>query len=916
MNDLHAELSRHLKGEVRFDKVTRQLYSTDASMYQMEPVGVIVPRDEEDLGTAVELARKHLVPVLPRGGGTSLAGQCVGHALMMDLSTHMNKVLELNVEEGWVKVQPGLVQDQLNAYLAPHGYLFGPDTSTSNRATIGGMTGNNSSGSHSIIYGKTVDHVIEVDTILSDGSWTTFAPLTAEGLETKMKGEGLEGHIYREVLRIAEANREEVEKRYPKIMRRVSGYNLDEMVKSATPNLASLLVGSEGTLALSRAIKCKISPLPKVKGLLVAHFEDMIRAVETDETVLSHGPSAAELMDRRIIRQATASPVFQGRTGFLQGDPGAIVIVEFYGESRQEVDDKLDKLEQHLKRNKMGYAHVRAMEPGQQQQVWELRKAGLGLLMGTRSEAKPVAFVEDTAVDPIKLPAFLKAFEEVVNRHGTSAGYYGHCSVGCLHIRPFIDMKLPEEREKMMSIFREVAGLVKEHGGAMSAEHGDGLARSWLIKEMFGEQLYAAFQDVKAAFDPTGLMNPGKIVEAQQPLENLRLGDFYQNNQLPIELDFSKDGGFNFAVEMCNGNGQCRKLDVGTMCPSYQATRNDRHSTRGRANALRGFISGTLPMSEFTSPEMYEVMDLCLECKACKTECPSNVDMAAMKYEFLYHYNKAHGVPLRTRVFANAALLNRIGSATTPFSNWGLRFPFSRIMNSLLGIAPKRRLPPFARQRFSTWFKGHAPAANGAGERPRVVLFHDTFMEYNQPELGRDTVRILEAAGYEVLLGKRRCCGRPIISKGLLDQGRQYARANIDALKPYAAQGIPIIGVEPSCLLTLKEDYLQLLPGEDAELVAGHCITIDEFLAGLVKEGKLPLREDAAAREILLHGHCHQKALVGTGPTLEVLRSLPGASVREIDSGCCGMAGSFGYEKEHYDISMTVGEQRLFPAVR
>ena len=916
MNDLHAELSRRLEGEVRFDKVTRQLYSTDASMYQMEPVGVVVPRHEGDLDAAVELARKHVVPVLPRGGGTSLAGQCVGHALMMDLSTHMNRVLELNVEEGWVRVQPGVVQDQLNAYLAPHGYLFGPDTSTSNRATIGGMTGNNSSGSRSVIYGKTVDHVLEVEAILSDGSWTTFAPLTPEGQEAKLKDEGLEGHIYREVLRIAEENRAEVEKRYPKIMRRVAGYNLDEMLKSPTPNLASLLVGSEGTLAVSRAIKCRISPLPKAKGLLVAHFKNMIEAVETDETVLSHGPSAAELMDRRIIQQAASSPVFQGKTGFLQGDPGAIVIVEFYGESRKEVEDKLDKLEADLKRKKMGYAHVRALEPAQQQLIWELRKGGLGLLMGTRSEAKPVAFVEDTAVDPVKLPGFLKAFEEVVERHGTTAGYYGHCSVGCLHIRPFIDMKRPEERDKMMSIFKEVAALVKEYGGAVSAEHGDGLARSWLIEELFGPKLYAAFRDVKAAFDPHGLMNPGKIVDAPTPTENLRLGDFYQDRELPVKLDYARDGGFNFAIEMCNGNGQCRKLDVGTMCPSYQATRSDRHSTRGRANALRGYISGTLSMEDLTSPEMYEVMELCMECKACKTECPSKVDMAKMKYEFLHHYNEAHGTSFRTRLFANAALLNRLGHATAPFSNLGLGFPFNRFLNAALGIAPQRKLPPFARQRFSTWFRSRAHQPPPAGEKPQVVLFHDTFMEYNQPELGRDTVRILEAAGCEVLLGKRACCGRPMISKGFLDKGRAWARRNIRSLKEYAARGVPIVGVEPSCLLTLKDDYPDLVPGEDAELVARHCVTIDEFIAGLIREGRLNFKKNGTAKELLVHGHCHQKALVGMAPTLEVLRSLPGAEVREINAGCCGMAGAFGYEKEHYPVSMAVGELRLFPAVR
>ena len=771
MNDFYADLKRTMRGDVRFDKITRQLYSTDASMYQIQPVGVVIPRDEEDLQAAMEAAHKHIVPVLPRGGGTSLAGQCVGNALMMDLSVHLNKILKLNVEEGWVKVQPGVVQDQLNAYLAPHGYLFGPDTSTSNRATIGGMTGNNSSGSRSVIYGKTVDHVLEVDTILSDGSWVSFAPLLPEGLKVKLRDGGLEGHIYREVLQIAQKNKAEILRRYPKIMRRVAGYNLDEMIKSNTPNLASLLVGSEGTLAISRSITCKISPVPKAKGVMVVHFKDMIRAVETDEAILAHGPSAAELMDRRIIQQAVTSPVFQGQTGFIEGDPGAIVIVEFYGDTKAQVADKLDKLEKDLKRKKMGYAHVRAMEPAQQQQVWNLRKGGLGLLMGTRTEAKPVAFVEDTAVDPKRLAGFLKAFEEVVNKHGTSAGYYGHCSVGCLHIRPFIDMKHPKERDKMMGIFRDVAQLVKEYGGAMSAEHGDGLARSWLIEELFGKQLCNAFADVKAAFDPNGMLNPGKITDPASPTDNLRLGEAYQDRQLPTTLDFSQDGGFNFAIEMCNGNAQCRKLDVGTMCPSFQVTRSDMHSTRGRANALRGYISGDLDSADFTSREMYEVMELCLECKACKTECPSKVDLAKMKYEFLHQYHKAHGVSLRTWLFAHVSWINWLGWITWPVSNVLMSLPLRGLLQKLIGIAPRRRLPPFTRRRFSQWFAQHKQQSQG--ERPKVVLFCDTFMEYNHPQLGQDAVAVLEAAGYEVILPKRKCCGRPMISKGLLDKAKK-----------------------------------------------------------------------------------------------------------------------------------------------
>ncbi|HUJ74044.1 MAG TPA: FAD-linked oxidase C-terminal domain-containing protein, partial [bacterium] len=690
-------------------------------MYQMDPVGVVFPRHEEDLLATMELAGRYTVPVLPRGGGTSLAGQCVGNAIVMDLSTHMNRILEVNLEENWARVQPGVVQDQLNRHLAPLGRGFGPDTSTSNRATIGGMTGNNSCGSRSIIYGKTLDHVLEVDALLSDGSMVTFGQLDQSGLEAKLRAGTMEGHIYRQVLRIAEENRSEVLERYPKILRRVSGYNLDEMVKAQVPNLAKLLVGSEGTLAVSRAMKVRIVTLPKLKAVLVAQYEDMIKAVECDALILTHKPSAMELVDKSIIGQAVASPVFQGKTGWLEGVPGAIIIVEFYGDSRAELADKLDKLEADLQRNHMGYAYVKALDPELQANIWNLRKAGLGLMAGLRTAAKPLPFVEDTAVDPARLPAYLKAFEEIVARHGTTAGYYGHASVGCLHIRPFIDLKQPGAKEQLMGIFNEVADLVQQHGGTIAGEHGDGLARSWLIEKLFGPTLYRAFQDVKTAFDPANLMNPGKIVNAPGPMENLRYGVPTLPAPVRTSLDFARDGGFEFAIEMCNGNGQCRKLDAGTMCPSYQATRSDIHSTRGRANALRAFIQGKFTAQEFASRDLYDVMDLCLECKACKTECPSKVDMAKMKYEFLHRYYQANGTPLRARMFGHVHAMGRWGSLAAPISNWIMGNGFSKWVGARVGIAPQRTLPAFASQTFSHWFDREGPRQHS--DQPPVVLF-------------------------------------------------------------------------------------------------------------------------------------------------------------------------------------------------
>jgi Fe-S oxidoreductase/FAD/FMN-containing dehydrogenase len=790
------------------------------------------------------------------------------------------------------------------------------------------MAGNNSAGKGSVIYGKTVDHVIEVEAVLADGTRTAFGPVDAPGLQAKLRDTGAVGRIYRDVLRIAEENREEVHRRFPRILRRVSGYNLDEVLKSDTPNLASLLVGSEGTLAVMTALKVKIVPKPHAKGLLVIHFDDLVKAVTGNPLILKHGPSAMELVDRRILTEALGSPVFKGQTGWLEGSPQAILIVEFYGEDEQELIAKLDKLEADVRREKLGYAYVRALDAAKQNAVWNLRKAGLGLLMGTRVDAKPVAFVEDTAVPPERLPDFLRDFKKIVDKHGTDAGYYGHASVGCLHIRPFLDLKQAGEVKKMMAIFEEIASLVAEHGGTIAGEHGDGLARSWLIPRFFGPKLAEAFRQVKAAFDPEGRMNPGKIVDGPPPVTNLRLGEAYRRVPFEPVLDFSRDGGFHFAVEMCNGNGQCRKMD-GTMCPSFQATRDDRHSTRGRANALRAFISGRLGADGLTSEEMYEVMDLCLECKACKTECPSHVDMAKFKYEFLHQHQRKHGVPLRARVFGHVEWINKLGCLTAPLSNWIMASPLQKWVQRTLGIAPQRTLPPFASQRFSRWFRRTDKYGEyRMKERPSVVLFHDTFMEYNYPAVGQAAVHVLEAAGFNVVLPDKVCCGRPLISKGLLDQARGNARHNLDALKGYAKQGIPIIGVEPSCILALKDDYLDLLPGVDAELVASQATTIDEFVQKLIQQGKLAFeaphrRENDPANggktgkvPVMLHGHCHQKALVGTSPTLDVLRAIPGFQVSEIASGCCGMAGSFGYEAEKYELSMAIGEQKLLPAVR
>ena len=649
MSTLYEELRQVIDGEVRFDPYSRALYSTDASMYQIEPIGVVIPRHQGDVVATVDIARRHQVPVLPRGGGTSLAGQTVGHAVVMDFSKYLNQILEVNTDEGWARVQPGVIQDEFNAHLRPLGFLFGPDTSTSNRATIGGMTGNNSAGSHSIVYGKTIDHVLELSIVLSDASSTVLKALDKAELEAKLNGGALENQIYRQVKRIVEANREAIQQRYPTIQRRVSGYNLDAFVRNGEFNLAKMVVGSEGTLAVVTEAKVRIVPRPKATAVCVVHFDDLIASTEASEEILACDPYAIEMIDRMVISLTRDAGELGRLMTFVEGDPEALLVTEFRGDTPAEAQAKAEHMITRLQAKRLGYAYVRAYTPPEQGRVWRIRKAGLGLLMRVEGERKPIAFVEDTAVDPLKLPEFLRRFKKIIDDHGTSAGYYGHVSVGCMHIRPLVNLKEQHEIELMTSIAKEISDLVLEFGGAMSGEHGDGLARSHLNRKLFGPQLYRAFQDVKQAFDPLNIMNPGKIVDAPPMTENLRYGTEYRTIELKTHFSFEKEGGFASAVERCIGVGECRKKLDGTMCPSYMVTLEEEHSTRGRANALREALSGRLPKEELTSPRMYEVLDLCLECKGCKGECPINVDMAKLKYEFLAHYHEAHGTPLRAR---------------------------------------------------------------------------------------------------------------------------------------------------------------------------------------------------------------------------------------------------------------------------
>jgi len=872
---------------------------------------VVQPRTEADVVEAVRIAAAHGAPLLPRGSGTSLAGQAVGAALVLDFTPHLHQVLEVNAAERWVRVRPGVVLDELNAFLKPHGLKFAPDPATSNRATIGGMIGNNSSGARSVVYGKTVDHVVAVRVVLADGSIAEFEELDAAAWAAAPGRPGLEGRLYAETQRLCREHAAEIEARFPRIMRRVGGYNLDEISRHGRRNLARLFVGSEGTLATLLEARLALVPVPRHTGLLVSHFDDLLESLRAVSTILPHRPAAVELLDRVVLDLTRNNRELTAARSFIQGDPEAALFTEVDGDAPEEVAERLEAVAAALEAAGQGYGHLRLVEPARQRDVWTVRKAGMGVLMGMKGDTKPATFVEDTAVDPARLPEYIADFRALMAEYGLDACYYAHASVGCLHIRPILNLKDPLDVRRMREISGRVADLVLKYGGAMSAEHGDGLARSEWQERMFGPVLYRAFRELKAAWDPAGIMNPGKIVEAPRMDSHLRYPAGYTT--LPVEtlLDFSADGGFARAVEMCSGAGACRKTTDGTMCPSYRATRDEAHSTRGRANMLRTVISGAAGTPDLADPRLREVLDLCLECKACKTECPSNVDMARLKSEVLSQVQTRHGIPARARFFAGAGRAAALASRCAPLANAALRLaPVRALLERRFGVDRRRPLPRYARRTFRAWLRTRRPAET-AGARGQVLLIADTFTNYHEPEIGIAAVRVLEAAGWAVGVPDLRCCGRPLISKGLLAEARANAAHNVAAL---AGSDLPIVGLEPSCLSAYRDEYAAFGLGPAAPEAAARAVSLEEFLAAHLPPAEARFRP--ATRPLLLHGHCHQKALWGTRGTLAALSLIPGCRVAEVSSGCCGMAGSFGYEREHYDLSLHIGELSLFPALR
>jgi FAD/FMN-containing dehydrogenase/Fe-S oxidoreductase len=930
--DFLNDLSRRVSGELRSDQVSRILYSTDASIYQVMPHGVLLPHNAEDLQAAVEMAVKYQVPLLPRTAGSSLAGQAVNEALIMDMSRHMDQVLELNVEEQWVRVQPGIVLDQLNRYLQPYGLQFGPDPASSNRAAMGGIVSNNSTGSHSIMYGMTVDHLLSANVILNDGSTAVFAPLDPAALATHLAKEGREGDIYRAVRALVSdpLHHQAIVDGTPRHWRRCGGYNLDRFIdddaltfhwaKDPRFNLARLVSGAEGTLAVITELKLNLVPLPTMTALAVVHFDDLFTALSAVPLMLEVGPSAVEVLDNLGLTLCREVPEYARLLDtFIDGRPNCVLITEFYGESESELRHKVERLQRHMAQHHAGaIGMTTAFAPQAQADVWQVRKVGLGLLMSIKGDHKPIPFIEDAAVPVEHLADYVTRVENFCHDLGTDVAYYAHASAGCLHIRPLINSKTAADIAKMPQIVDFSVDLLHGYGGSLSSEHGDGRARSWVNERFFGPDLYRLYQQVKTIFDPANIFNPGNLVNAGPMTTNLRYGAAYQTIPLTAHLDFSHEQGFHRAVEMCNGAGVCRKRTSGTMCPSFQVTREEEHSTRGRANLLRAVLSGQMRANELTGKRLYEAMDLCIECKACKAECPSAVDMAKIKFEFLAHYYEANGTPARARLFGHIGRLNRLGGgALAPLSNAALGNGLSRrLLRRAIGITDQRPLPSFARQSLPAWFKGR-PQRPYAPGTPQVALFHDAFTNYNAPAAGIAAVELLEAAGYEVLWPGHETDGRPFISKGMIKEARAAARSTLTHLAPLAERGIPIVGLEPSSLLTLRDDYLYLLPDDPrVPLVAAHAFTFEEFIADLADAGQLRLTFSDKPRHILLHGHCHQKALVGTKPAIRALSLPPNTTITEVDSGCCGMAGSFGYEAEHYDISMQMAERRLLPAVR
>ena len=915
-SSLQRELTHAVDGEVRFDKMTRALYSTDASVYQIEPLGVVIPRSAEGVARAVEIAARHGVPITPRGGGTSQAGQSIGAGLVLDTSKHLNRVLEVNPDQRWARVEPGVVLDELNAHLRQHHLRFAPDVSSASRATVGGMMANNSSGARSVLYGKTIDHVLEQRVVLADARLAHLRPLDASAVALAQQGDSIEARAYREIPALGLRHAAEIDRRFPKVLRRVGGYNLDAFVSAATPvDLTRIMVGSEGTLGFIVDAKINLVPLPAQKSVMTIEFDRLLDALGATPLILKHGPSAVEVMDDFILSHAKGHPVLNAqRQAMLTADGSALLCVEFYADTVDELRSRMDGLARDV-----AAASPRAVrqviDAGAQARIWSFREAALGLSTATTSDGKAISFVEDTAVAPEKLRDYIEQFIGIVKRHHTTAGVYAHASVGCLHVRPVVNLKTAEGVAMFEAIANEVADLVLAFGGALSGEHGDGLVRGAFNEKMFGSELYGAFRQVKKTFDPQGIFNPGRIVDTPPITSHLRYGAGYVTPQPVTFFDFSGAEGFGRAVESCSGVGLCRKKREGTMCPSYMVTRDEADSTRGRANTLRLAMAGQLGDQQRADQDVHEVLDLCLECRACKSECPVGVDVARYKSEFLAGYWERHGMSVAARAFGDGHAAAVWGSRLAPLSNTIANSALGRwAAEKLIGLDRRRSLPQWTRATLRKQGSGF-----GHAESAKALLFADTFTNNADPEIGLAALEVMNAAGISTAIAPNRCCGRPLISQGRLAEARYQAEANVNALFDAAERGQAIVFVEPSCLSAVREDAPDLLRGEQqrrARVIASQSVLFEEFLERECAEGRAELPVKPGPSQILLHPHCHQRSMGLAAPAKALLSRIPGASVVDLEAGCCGMAGSFGYTKDHYDVSSAIAERKLLPAAR
>ncbi len=925
------ELKNQLDGDVFTDNVQRVLYATDASSYREMPVAVTRPKNKEDIRKIIQFAGKYGTSVIPRAGGTSLAGQVVGPGIIADVSRYMNKIQEFNPEERWIWVEPGVIPAVLNKWLSSYGLQFGPETSTANRCCIGGMLGNNSCGLHSIIYGSVREHVLEVEAILSDGSEVTFKSLTKNEFENKCNGNEdlLETIIYRNIRQILsdEGNQKEIREQFPdpKVTRRNMGYALDSLLNSElfteggeAFNFCRLLAGSEGTLAFSTRIKLNLIPLPlPFTGLVCAHFSSLEDALHANLVALRHKPGAVELMDK-IIMDCTKENIEQRKNRFfIQGDPEAMLMIEFSCNTEEELRQKAAELEKDFREAGLGYHFPLVTGSDNIKKVWGLRTAGLGLLSNIPGDRKGVPGFEDTAVAPEYLPAYIAEFKETLAKYGLTSVYYAHIATGEIHLRPLLNFKEEGDLEIFRKLMADVAALVKKYRGSLSGEHGDGRVRGEFIPFMLGERNYQLFRLLKKTWDPRNILNPGKITDTPPITSNLRylIGDTRSFN---TQFDFSSTHGLLRAIEKCNGSGDCRKPTEigGTMCPTFMATADEDKTTRGRANLLREFLTREKSADPFSKKELYDILSLCISCKACKSECPSNVDMAKLKAEFLQHYYDLNGIPLRSRIVGWLPWLNGIAMMVRPLSNFMMN---TSLVKNLVGFTTKRSVPELSKLTLSRWF-GNGTAIKPQNSKGLVYLFNDEFTNYNESDIGIKAILLLVRLGYDVKIPVHRESGRTYLSKGLVRTSRTIARDNVNLLKNLITDKTPLLGIEPSAILAFRDEYPELVDPAfktDALNLAANALLFDEFIHRETEKGNITSASfTVEKKEILLHGHCQQKAIASTLPTKKMLSLPPNYYVKEIPSGCCGMAGSFGYEKEHYDLSMKIGNMVLFPAVK